>query len=398
MHTEARARHAEAAAEKARRRTRSGEGASRRWTWLMGTCALVAVAAGAVAITAWERPVRGSRTLQYVQSGRFAYDARTSAGSVYGSGGLRTGQPVYTAEVTALRVRFSYRFRAGAPWSIKGRGQLLAVMSNGQGISRRFVLQPVTAFDGSSFSLAGTVQVSRLNGIARAFAVAAGTSYAGSGYVLTVEPVVQVQGRVGTVGLRTSFAPSFSFSYTQDALLPAASMAAAAGGPAATAQGGSPSFAPTAGGQLRVPGARPATYLVAGLTVPEARWGSLGTLVLALLVGALATRGAARRAEAGVQGAWARARLGQSAVEVGTLPDYPVVAVVEMAALAGLVQVGRKLECPVLVEGGPRPTYAVVDSGTLYRYRPPEVAVSAKGPDRARTAELRLSSDGASRD
>ncbi len=397
MHAESRAKHTGAPKDDADDGVRRAPRAPRRWARLGGACAVVGVLSAVVAGIAWERPVSYSRVLHYVQSGSFSYAAKTPAGSVYGRAGLRTGQPVYTGEVTALDVRFSYHFAADAPSAVTGHGELLATMSNGQGITRQFVVHPATAFRGGLFQVRGTLQVSKLDSIARAFAVAAGTSYAGSGYVLTVEPVVRIRASVGAVPLRTSFAPPLSFDYTQNALLPAASTAAAAGGPAATAQGGAPAFTSTSSGQLRVPGARPSTLLVPGLTVRDLRWGALGALVLALLGGAVVGLRLARHAGPGDQGLRPPTRWGSSLVDVEALPEHRGAMIVEMASFTGLLQVARRLECPVLAKSGPIPVYAVVDSGTLYRYRPPAPAIRLTSTEQESTTDLRLSLDGASR-
>jgi hypothetical protein len=111
-------------------------------------CGARASVAGVVAGFAWARPTTTASVLHYTQAGSLSYSAPVPPDSVYGSEGLRTGQPVYTSVVSKLRVGFSYQLQTGAPTALSGSEQLVATIDNGQGITRNFTLQPLTRFSG----------------------------------------------------------------------------------------------------------------------------------------------------------------------------------------------------------------------------------------------------------
>ncbi|MGC1184919.1 MAG: DUF5305 family protein [Candidatus Dormiibacterota bacterium] len=63
------------------------------------------------------------------------------------------------------------------------------------------------------------------------------------------------------------------------------------------------------------------------------------------------------------------ARYGSSIVEAEAVEAHAGVVVVPLGSFEGLLQVARRLECPILHWADAGDVYAVVDSGTLYRYR-----------------------------
>jgi hypothetical protein len=56
-------------------------------------------------------------------------------------------------------------------------------------------------------------------------------------------------------------------------------------------------------------------------------------------------------------------------VEVTSLPSSVEMVTVSLSTIADLVEVGRRLETPILHESGAIDTYAVIDNGVLYTYR-----------------------------
>lgn len=358
---------------------------------LLVTCGVVAVLAGVVAGYAWNRPTSSSDVLRYVQSGRLSYRARVPATSVYGATGLTTGEPVYTKLVTNLQLDFAYQFEASTPSTLSGREKLVATIDNGQGIKRSFVVQRSRQFQGDHFDAAGTLSLSSLKAAADAFARAAGSLYGGVGYTVMIAPVVELQGRVGPAALDTTFAPQFAFSYTGSALVPSGSSGTtAAGGVTPAGEGGATPFTATSPGSLTLPNARPAYLLLSGLQVSDARIGALAALMAALLGALVAGRRLLREATSDDEAARVAIRYGSTLVEVDSLPDNPSVVAVDVASFASLMQVARRLECPVLHKGGPVHTYAVVDSGTLYRYRTGRHDISLPSTNGNGSAHLEL--------
>ena len=72
--------------------------------------------------------------------------------------------------VTAVTVSYAYQFQAVTPASLRGMEQLVAKISNGQGITRTIPIQSAaTAFTGERFIVSGTLDMAALNSAASAF-------------------------------------------------------------------------------------------------------------------------------------------------------------------------------------------------------------------------------------
>jgi hypothetical protein len=325
-------------------------------------CAVLGICAVIIGGLAWSRPTMTAASLSYTQSGSLSYSAPTSPTSVYGSAGVVTGDPVYGSVVSALTVSYAYRFRATSPTTIlNGAEQLVATISNGQGLTRTIALQPsVTRFIGESFTATGTLSMAALQSAAAAFAKAA-VGYGSSTYAVAITPSVSVLGHLGPAPLNASFDSPVSFSYSDGALLPGTS-----GG--ASGAGGQASFASSSTGSVSVPAGQPATLLL-GLSVSNARIASLVVLLASLLLGGLAGWPLLREATSEEERTRIAARYGSSIIEAEAVAAHAGVVVVELGSFEGMLQVARRLECPILHWGDAGDVYAVVDSGTLYRYR-----------------------------
>jgi|GEM_PF-6036765 len=367
----------------------------------------LALVGAVVAGFAWSRPTMTSSVVGYTQSVELSYWAHVPAGSVYGPAGLTTGEPVYTSLVKELQLGVAYKFDASAATDLRGTEKVVATIGNGQGITRQFVLGPETTFHGTHFDATAALNLRALEAVAASFAQAAGGSALGS-YAVTVSPSVAVKGSVGGSQVAASFDPQWSFTYSSGALVPAsgpggsaAGATAGAGGPsggtgagnaAATGQGTSLSWATSSSGSVTVPSAKAATLWFRALKVAFARTGSLVLLAFALVAGAVSGGRVLRDANSEDEAVRIATRHGSSLIEVKSLPDYPSVALVEMASFAGLMQVATRLECPLLycagTGNGAPGTYAVVDNTTLYCYRTAGSARTSKVPRPERGAEL----------
>jgi hypothetical protein len=324
-------------------------------------CAVLAICAVIIAGLAWSRPTMTTSTLPYTQSGRLSYSAPTSSSSVYGSDGVTTGDPVYGSAVSALTVSYSYQFETAAAHSLNGTEHLVATISNGQGLTRTIALQPsVTRFIGESFTATGTLKLAALQSAAAAFAKAVG-GYGSNTYAVAIAPSVSLHGRLGSAPLNASFDSPVSFSYSGGNLLPSVSGAS-------SGAGGQASFASSSTGSVSVPAGQPATLLLR-LSVSNARIASLVVLLASLLLGGLAGWPLLREATSEDERARIAARYGSSIIEAEAVAAHAGVVVVELGSFEGMLQVAHRLECPILHWGDVGDVYAVVDSGTLYRYR-----------------------------
>lgn len=319
--------------------------------------ALVALCAAIIAGLSWTRPTAVASTITYTQSGQLSYGAPTSAGSAYGSTGLTTGSPVYGSVVSSVDVSFAYRLHSVAGSDIAGTERLVATISNGQGLSRVVPVQAAaTAFVGRRFTAAGTLQLSTLKSAVATFAQVSGGLQLQS-FSVAISPSVSAHGRVAGEPLSTSFSPSFYFTYADGNLLP--------GGSSAT--GGKPNFTSTSSGSVSVPGGQPATLFL-GISVAAARIASIAVLIAALALGGLAGWPLLRRARSKDERERIRARYGSLVVEADGVSPLTGTTVVELASFDDVLQVAKRLECPIVHWGEGGDVYAVVDSGTLYRY------------------------------
>ncbi len=339
-------------------------------------CAVLAICSVIVAGVAWTHPTRAAAPLAYTQAGRVSYSAPTSPASVYGAARLTTGQPIYGSVVSAVTVSYAYRFQAAAPAFLSGTEQLVARISNGQGITRTIPIQSAaTPFTGERFTVSGTLDMAALKSVAGVFDQVAGTQSNFGTYAVTISPLVSVYGRLGPAPLNAAFNSPVSFSYSSGNLIPG-------GRSSAAGTQGTPVFTVSSAGSVSLPSGKPATLLL-GIPVSGARVGSLAVLLASLLVLGFAGWPLLREATSSDEHARIAARYPSSIVEADAVAAHPGVVVVELGSFEGLLQVARRLECQILHWGDAGDVYAVVDSGTLYRYR----TALVRGPELARRPE-----------
>ncbi|HEY6538129.1 MAG TPA: hypothetical protein VI138_03705, partial [Candidatus Dormibacteraeota bacterium] len=303
--------------------------------------AILAVCSAVIGAIAWAHPTTTTASLPYTQSGRLGYSAPTDPGSVYGSAGLSTGRPIYSSVVSQLAVSYRYQFQVAGTASLHGTEQLVARISNGEGITRTIPIQAAaTPFSGSGFSAHGTLSMAALTSAAVAFDQVAGTQPGSGSYTVSISPQVQVHGQVGEQGLRTTFNRAVTFSYSGGTMVPA-SAGSTTGAPTAA------SFAPRSTGSLTLPAGKPATLFL-GLTVSDVRIGALGILLAALILLGIVGWPLLREANSDDEGERIAARHGSLVVEADALEPHQGVVVVQVGSFDGLLQVARRLECPIL--------------------------------------------------
>lgn len=321
-------------------------------------CAVLAIVAAIVAGLAWSRPITAASSIAYNQSGRLSYSAATPPDSIYGGAVVTTGQPVYGSAVTQVRFAYRYRLQAGSLADVAGTEQLVAKITNPDGLSRSLPVQSAPVhFTGAGFSAIGTLQLSSLAALVSAFNRASGAGFSSQSFPMTISPSVAVHGLVGGQPFSSTFSSPIEFTYSLGNLLPGGS----------SASGGQPRFTSSTTGSVPLPGGKPAT-LPLGISVAGARIASLAALIVALFLGGLAGWPLLRRATSKDEPERIRARFASRIVEADGVTPLTGVTVVELASFDDVLQVAKRLECPIVhwSEGGD--VYAVVDSGTLYRY------------------------------
>jgi Family of unknown function (DUF5305) len=347
----------------------SPRGNSRRSAWrpdAFVAFALLAVLAGGVAALAFTQPVTVAATggLPYAQSGTLSYTAPVNPATVYGTSQVVTGEPLYNSSVHTLTFSYTYQFKAAATRALGGTEQLVAAINNGEGLVRTIDLQPVTSFAGDRFSTTATVPLSSFAAVADAFSQAGGTQGNGS-YTVAISPSVMMRGQVGTATVHTSFATPVSFTLNPSGLFP----------PTASAAGSTPGvqatlhpFSVTSSGSVTAPVQRSHTLFL-HLSVSTVRWLAVAVLLACLVLGALVGLSLLRDTKDKDEDVRIAARYASLLVGVTSLPSSVEVVTVSLSTIGDLVEVGRRLEAPILHESGETDTYAVIDNGVLYTYR-----------------------------
>lgn len=321
-------------------------------------CVVLAIVAAIVAGLAWSRPITAASSIAYNQSGRLSYSAATPPDSIYGGAVVTTGQPVYGSAVTHVSVDYRYRLQAGSLADVTGTEQLVAKITNPDGLSRSVPVQATPVhFTGAGFSAVGTLQLSSLAALVSAFNRASGAGFSSENFPVTISPSVAVHGLLGGQRFSSTFSSPIEFTYSLGNLLPGGS----------SASGGRPSFTSSTTGSVALPEGKPAT-LPLGIPVAVARTASLVALIVALFLGGLAGWPLLRRATSKDEHERISARFASLIVEADGVTPVTGVTVVELASFDDVLQVAKRLECPIVHWGEGGDVYAVVDSGTLYRY------------------------------
>ena len=337
-------------------------GTGRRVDILLGATVL-ALCAAAIAGLSWTRPTRSALVLSYTQNGFVSYSAPTSADSAYGTGGVKTGQSVESTVVPSLEVSYRYDAQSAVPLTLEGTEQLVATVGDGLGATRTLALQQgPSRFTGTDFLASGTLSLGQLASDVAALSQIAGRE-APPTYSVSVGPSVSARGLLGGHPISVQFDSPVKLVYT-----PGSGGGSALLAPANAAQGPA-GLSASAGGSLQIPGGKQASLLL-GLPVGIGRIASLVVLLVTSSLIFVVGRRLLADATSKDEQIRIATRYGSSLVEVAALPGRPQLVVVEMTSFEGLMQVAKRLECPILHRGGPVDTYGVVDNGTMYRFSP----------------------------
>jgi signal peptidase len=337
-----------------------------------GELALVVLGAGALACSAlaalvFTRPTERTvgRTVPYEVRGAFSYSASAPGGPVYEDGAVATGDPVFLRLVPTAVVSFSARVESEAPRSVSGTGRLVAELSADNGWKRRFELQPPTRFEGDSFTATGVLHLRRIRALIED--VEALTGVERESYALTLDPQVDLHGRLAGRVFEDRFAPRLAFRLDAYELR--------------LEPGVTQRVEPSTKGGVATLAREPQTFSLPGLSlgVATVRWTALGS-ALALLAAALAVALLHARALRKDEPSRIRARYGAWLVEVAGASSRVGGAVVDMATMEGLVRLAERSDRMILHEEHEGAhLYLLEDDGVLYRYRAGEVEAEPLG-------------------
>lgn len=305
----------------------------------------------------------------YTQTVTFGYSAHATAGPVYPTGALHTGDPIFLSLVHKLGVRVNYRFSSTASHHITGTEKILLQLTGQNGWSRSIVLTPSTRFTGDHTGTAVTLYMRQLQSLLSKVAALTGIP---STYSIAVEPLVHISGSVAGHPLNLSFSPTMNFQLGSGQLVPqGAQSTPSASTPAGStpAGGSSTGLSPNRSGTVGTPATAPATVTVLGVspTVSLLRWIS----IVGLLLSAAATLFfyLRKRSEPFEESYRIQAQYGHMIVPIvgGEDLGWPPVDVASIKALVRLAESGQRLI--LHNRAGDVDTYMVNEEGTVYRYQ-----------------------------
>jgi hypothetical protein len=311
----------------------------------------------------------------YKQSGAFSYTGNAPAGSLYGSAGLVTGQPIQTGVIRAVDVHFGYRLTsAKGVDSVRGTATLVAKVTAAQGISRSFPIAKLQHFQGPKPTIAGVLPMKGILRYVKASAKALNGGVVTTAATVTITPKVRITGSVGGRPLSTTYAPSLPFALNGSTL----ALSSQTNGLSSDATGaGAHPLTPSSTASTAYPMTvhQNINLGLAHPSVTQAREIGFGLAILCLLLGLALARPLLRHDGEASERDRIRALYGSLIVPVNLFaaPPMPVADVTSIGALAELAKRYESMIMHRRLDDGD--DYTVWDNGLIYRYRigaPPE--------------------------
>jgi signal peptidase I len=319
------------------------------------------VALGLIAFTRPSAALLPSAT-PYEQGGTLSYAANAVPGPAYPGGRAVTGEPLFTHVISAVKLRFEYRFRAAAAHSLTGKASLYATVASTNGWQTTLELAPPTRFRGDRVLVTGKLDLTSLLALLRHLET---STAVGGSYTLTLVPNVSTTGSVGGLPLHADFSPRIQFSLNQLEIQPVAST-----GSSLTA-GASPvsPFTPSAAGSVTGRRYQPVfiSLKVARLSVATARWIALGGI--AVLICALVAIFVLLRPRRRVGSEAILARYGRLIIPVARVWQRPGAAVIDVEDMDALVRIAEHYDRSILHETDDEgDAFWVTDESGQFRY------------------------------
>jgi signal peptidase I len=182
----------------------------RRWRAVavgLAGCAVTSVAVTAYALTQ-PTAVTAVTRLPYTQRAEFSYTAPAPT-SVYDSGHVETGDPVFLRAATSVEITATYDFAADAPHTVSGSIALSAEIRDGSGWHRSFELAAPSPFNGIRAVRTAQLDLDTIQALLAEVRDATGTT-SGS-YIVDVVSNITAKGNVGDRPLDVAFAPRIEF-------------------------------------------------------------------------------------------------------------------------------------------------------------------------------------------
>ena len=198
------------------RRRRRRPGATRRRPRLrssvVGAAAICSAACALAAAYAWTHASVRTISLPgaYTNSGTFSYSAPAPAGTVYPSGTIAAGEPIFVRLAHRVQLSFTYRFDSRLAHATAGTARLTTLLTSSLGWRRLIAAGQARRFRGSTVRVSTVVDLPALEHTIATYLRTTGVP--SDTFAVVVEPHVQVRGRVGGHALAQDFSPTLSFS------------------------------------------------------------------------------------------------------------------------------------------------------------------------------------------
>lgn len=350
---------------------------------LVGVIGLPAFALG-VAALALPSQTTEQETVQYEHTGEFSYSADAPDDSLYGPGGLTSGEPIAVDVAGPVTLGFDYLLKTAAATDVAGSVTMQAVVELPEGLTRTFSLTDKETFTGGELSTSARLPVDRINDFVTDAQESLGGSF-GSNATVIVRPVINVEGTLSAQPLEASFEPELRFVLSQGVLT--VDNASPDPTPAPDAPEFDP-FAQASEGEVEyeVQATRTMSLIVAGPTVTEVRTAGLLIAGACLLLGLLFALPLIRRGNGTNEAARIQLMYGSRIVPVRAIAigEGPVAEVSSMEALADLA---KRYESVIMHVADGDDAFLVWDNGMTFRYRPRDATPTSPGFDSDRALE-----------
>jgi signal peptidase I len=346
---------------------------------ILTACAIAAGAFLVLGVIALASPTTRAATvkLPYTEKVSFAYQAKAPAGTVYPSGSVRTGDPVFVRLVHRVRVTVGYNFAATARHRLTGTLGVLARLTSPTGWTRTLQLAPPTRFAGDHASREVTLDLNNLLSLVHRVETLTGASSGGE-YTVVVTPRLHLSGTLAAQPLTSRFAPALGFQLDALQFRPASSLTTSGN----QQNGLTPSRHATITASTTASNTLGGSH---GLPVATARWIALIGLLLAgtgLVFSRLRELGRPEDPAARIQ-----SRYRHLIVPIAGITPSPTRIPIDVTTIDALAQLAERSERLILHhQRDGVDTYLVDDEGTLYRYQTRAVAEQPAVPAEPSTA------------
>ncbi|HET7386937.1 MAG TPA: DUF5305 family protein [Nocardioidaceae bacterium] len=344
---------------------------------------VVGVLALALGLVALARPtnVQDKKSVGYTQSGKFGYSANAPTGSLYGPNGLTTGAPILTKVVGPVTARFTYKMDTEAAADVHGTAALVAKVTLGQGLSRRFPVAAEKSFTGTKTTVSGRLPVKAIKGYVNKALASLGETGGLNSATVTLQPKIQVRGSLASHQLKAAYSPALTFALSSNTLTVGQGASADP-----TSQTANDPLKPSKKGKVgyKATVVNTVPLLVVHPSVMLAREIGFGLAALCLLLALLLARPLLRD-DPEHEPAKIRTLYGSHIVEVSDLSAHEG-PVAQVASIESLADLAKKYESMIMHVHRPEgEAYLVWDNGMTYQYQPATQPES--GADAAAAAE-----------